>query len=681
MENHHLAGQFLDSITEENCRNKGREVSQKALINKLNSINFHGGHVLITLSHRRYPQKITLKAAPQPCFNAQVDLLWLETEAVQGKLKTYEFDHLIISDGLKLIVVRPDLVGISPQGMRILLPKMGCEVRSRKTQRFPCLPLQVDVIQNSAHFKGVLQDFTACSFAVKLSTVAPQTFNWLNPNEPVMVVLSNDTIPLFGGECHIVYQSWEQKTRTVVLHIQRQVTPRFKTKEFRSPRQELIPSPNIQFLHPLTEKKIDLGVINLSGTGLAVEEDLSHSVLLPGLIIPELQMTFATSFTLTCMAQVIYRRPRSDDPGETRVICGLAILDMKMEEHVNLLSLLQQVNDPRSYLCNRVDLDALWHFFFETGFIYPEKYAHIQAKKERFKKTYEKLYTESPRIARHFIYQDKGVIMGHMAMLRIYSKTWLIHHHAADRTLSQRAGLVVLEQIGSYINDSHNLHSSHMNFVMCYFRPDNKFPRRVFGGVAKYINNPKGCSTDDFVYFYIQPDTTLGLRAEGSCHVQPTVEEDLVELSYYYEHLSGGLMIPAIDLEPGIESEDEPDEEFSRLGLKRQRLCFSLKRDGELQAMILINLSDAGLNMSELTNCIQVIVLDQDNLTRGELMAALNRLGRQYFESDKIPAILYPVKYAKDQDIKYDKIYTMWILNCQNLDQYFKFCNTFLARI
>ena len=88
------------------------------------------------------------------------------------------------------------------------------------------------------------------------------------------------------------------------------------------------------------------------------------------------------------MAQVIYRRPRSNDPDETQVICGLAILDMDMEQHVNLLALLHQANDPHSYLCNKVDLDALWHFFFETGFIYPEKYALIQAKKEKFKATY-----------------------------------------------------------------------------------------------------------------------------------------------------------------------------------------------------------------------------------------------------------------------------------------------------
>jgi hypothetical protein len=78
-------------------------------------------------------------------------------------------------------------------------------------------------------------------------------------------------------------------------------------------------------------------------------------------------------------------------------------------------------------------MDALWNFFFDTGFIYPEKYAFFQANKEAIKKTYERLYSQSPHVARHFICQEKGAILGHMAMVRFYENSWLIHHHAATR--------------------------------------------------------------------------------------------------------------------------------------------------------------------------------------------------------------------------------------------------------
>ena len=71
--------------------------------------------------------------------------------------------------------------------------------------------------------------------------------------------------------------------------------------------------------------------------------------------------------------------------------------------------MLHQVQNRNSYVCNDLDLDALWDFLFETGFIYPKKYALIHANKEQIKQTYQKLYTRSPEIARHFVYQENGV--------------------------------------------------------------------------------------------------------------------------------------------------------------------------------------------------------------------------------------------------------------------------------
>ena len=129
-------------------------------------------------------------------------------------------------------------------------------------------------------------------------------------------------------------------------------------------------------------------------------------------------------------------------------------------------------------------MDELWDFLFETGFIYPHKYAFIQKNKDEIKKTYEKLYPQNPHIARHFIYQEKGTIYGHMAMIRFCESAWMIHHHAARKSSAKKAGLIVLDQIGRMINDSHRLYSLHMNYMLCYYRPDNKFPSRVFGGAA-----------------------------------------------------------------------------------------------------------------------------------------------------------------------------------------------------
>jgi hypothetical protein len=87
-----------------------------------------------------------------------------------------------------------------------------------------------------------------------------------------------------------------------------------------------------------------------------------------------------------------------------------------------------------------------------------------------------------------------------MAMIRFYENTWLIQHHAARKSSRNKAGLVVLDQIGRMLNDSNRLYSLHMDYVICYYRSTNKFPSRVFGGAAKSINDPKAEKLGIFGY-------------------------------------------------------------------------------------------------------------------------------------------------------------------------------------
>ena len=264
----------------------------------------------------------------------------------------------------------------------------------------------------------------------------------------------------------------------------RQEIQRYRKAEFRSQRQTLNPSPNIIFRHPLTRKRVDLKVIDLSGSGFSVEEDEHHAVLLPGLILPEIELRFANSFKIKCSAQVVFRKPTEGKAEGRRLRCGIALIDVTAQDHVKLLGMLNQAKDKNSYLCTDIDLDALWDFFFETGFIYPSKYALIHENKVEIRATYEKLYTRSPEIARYFVYQDNGTILGHMAMIRFWKGAWLTHHHAARKSALNRAGLLVLDQIGRFGYDTFRLRSMHMDYLVAYYRPQNKFPNRMFGGVA-----------------------------------------------------------------------------------------------------------------------------------------------------------------------------------------------------
>jgi len=423
-----------------------------------------------------------------------------------------------------------------------------------------------------------------------------------------------------------------------------------------------------------------LNVIDISGSGLSVEEDENSPLLLPGMMIPTMEISFANSFKITCRGQVINKTSHADEDNGTHTVCGLALLDMDSEDHSKLLALLNQAKDKNAYISNTVDPEVLWRFFFEAGFIYPKKYAFVQSNKEKIKAVYEKLYTQSPSIARHFVYQANGRILGHMSMLRYFGNVWMMQHHAANTSAFNRAGIKVLSQTHHYVNDTYKLYSAHLDLILCYFRPENKFPMAVFGGAARRMKDPKAISLDTCACFHCRETFSNDLDVPEPWELNRTHPEDLMELETYYEHVSGGLMLNALGLEPDVFDQDDVSKEYKRMGFKKERYLYSLKKEGKLKAVAIVNISDIGLNLSELINCIKVIVLDPDDLPKDIFHLALSMLSSKY-EQTEMHVLLYPVSYADSQSIAYEKLYTMFVINLQYYDAYLKFINRMLRTV
>lgn len=318
-------------------------------------------------------------------------------------------------------------------------------------------------------------------------------------------------------------------------------------------------------------------------------------------------------------------------------------------------------------------MNALWDFFFETGFIYPEKYAYFQANKEQIKKTYDKLYGQNPHIARHFIFQERGMILGHMAMVRFYEDSWLIHHHAARKSVSMKAGLTVLNQVGQYLNELQNLHFAHLHFVYCYFRPENRFPNRVFGDFARQLNDPRKCSLDQFAYLHYRRKEVGADTVPAPWELTETTPFDFRELRGFYAFVSGGLMIDAFDLQHDPACRDGVAEEYRKLGFKKEKHFYALRKEGILKALVLANCTDAGFNMANLTNCAIFMALDE-TIPADIVESTLGQLSGLY-EGEEMPALIYPFSFVEGESIQYEKVYMLWILDLHYSDDYFRFCD------
>lgn len=659
---------LASSTTIDQQDNRRRRLSRAHLINSLNSINFANGDISLRFRHNKYQSVISIQVKPQVCNNDFLRCYWSQPVNANIKLKHFTFENFVFSDGLKQIHVSAIVVELNDKSIYLELPETCFEMKSRSGKRYECRGIEAQVSQEGGILDGILKDISPFAFAIESIPSSLNPKYEIDTEGVTHLVLRNTSDYIFSGTCKLIRHAHSVDKNIIVLKPLKNKIRRFKTKGVRSERVTLTPLPNIIFEHPLTQKKINLGVIDISGTGLSIEEDIETSVLIPGLIIPELQIEFMHGFSIRCRAQVVYRNKQ-----EENFKCGIAILDMNVDDHIKLSSYLHQAKNKYSYIGNtNIDLDALWEFFFEAGFVYPEKYTHISEQKERFKALYKKLYNESPDIVRHVIYQDKGKIYGHVSMFRYYQNTWLMHHHAAIKSTKHKAGLVVMEHILQYINEYHTIPSAKMNYIGCYFRPNNRFANRVFGGAARSLNDQQKCSLDTFAYFYHEPEDKP-VQLDAPWVLAETNPDELHVLGYWYKQQCGGLLIDGLDLSPDAMIIDKKTNlEYQKAGFKRARKLFSLKKNDELIAVFILNNSDLGMNMSDLTNCIQLLVLDTRQLTREHVFNCLSYLARHY-EQEEVPILLYPISYADDQNLPYDKTYILTVLNLDYISPYLQF--------
>lgn len=641
-------------------------IDRETLINTLNHIHFTDGYVHVLLQHPKYKEHILVSANIEPRQDSQVTCRWAEKGFLGLRLEKFQSLYLILDDGQSVILIPTGLQKINSESLTIRIPEHSYALGRRQIKRHVCQNIIAELYQTGFQAKGELLDFSPIALRVRVRPVSSSSFKWFNSDELINIQLRSDQKILFSGSGRCLRQHNELPFKEMMLTPLGGEIKRFKKRKIRNQRQKITPTPTVIFQHPLLKKRIQREIHDISTSGFSLYEELGDRVLMPSMIIQDLTICFANALNMNCTAQVIYRMEEG-----TRVRYGLVILDMDIQTYNHLAQLLSNTLDPHCYISTEVDIDALWKFFFDSGFIYPKKYDLIRSHRRSFKETYQKIYQENPKIAKHFTYQKNGHIYGHIAMVRAYNRAWMIHHHAALAMDGKHTGFKILKQIVYYLIDMLRLPSATMDYVVCYFRPTSRFPSRIFGCFARELNNPQECSMDLFSYL---PYTSLSLHAR--LPVGYTLEEcsegDFWELTRFYDHFSGGLFLNALGL--NIKDSVDPALEtlFEEAGLYRRLKAFSLSSNGELDAVLIVDQSDLGFNLSELLNSIKVIVTNPEELPWSVLSLAIAQLTGEY-NMEKVPVLFYPSSYVETKKIPFEKQYQLWVLNVQNANQYMEY--------
>ena len=652
----------------------GRSLRRKYLINTLNHLNFCGAAVDVVFQHREYAHLRTLKAIPEPCSSERCDFIWSDSTVAPARLEGYRLESIRIEQEGERILIYPEESIQGSGGISVELPKTAVvrDVDPGATEGSQ--GIEACLLQSGIRLQGELVSFsdTRCVAAFREDSAA----RWIEEANEVYLELEKENESIYSGSCRIDSSFTSQGRRCYALILPTDAAQRYIARHYRSSRSSFQMSPRCRFFHPLSGRSIERRILELSGSGFSYDEESGSSRLPVGIIIPELELHFPEYSAITVVAQVIHR---TTNEGKTHY--GFCLLDIEPQDHLIVLSLVHQSFNVHASLCKKVDLDRLWRFFFESGFIYPNKYALLKEQKQKIRLSFERLYSRRNNLARHFIYQKEDTILGHLSMVRFYERTWLLHHHASSGRKGENAGIHVLNQVGSYVNDSCRFEKMNLEYLMCYYRPENHFPNRIFGGLAEYTGNKKTCSVDEVAY-YRSPSTVPPTKSPLWELAVPS-EDEYTLAALHYEEQSGGLLFEALNLPPYARPESSNAgvlAAYEELGIRRAVRVRVLRHNGRLAAFFIVSVSDPGINLSELTNSITAIVIRRELVSRELFEEAVSSLVEE-MENPGIPVLVFPRKAADSLGIPYEKCYHLWVMDTGIGDTYFEHIQSILRTV
>jgi hypothetical protein len=632
-------------------------IDQKQFINAINLRNFVDGQMF---AHMIYPltrEEFLFQVIPGPCIRSEVTFSLPEGSA--QNFENFIFKGILIDNGKSVTMMQAEPVLTTPHTLTVSLRKTGIIYQARHARRYLCQHVNARVCHGDFEYAGILSEFNPSGLRIELQGIAWLPSGSERAEEPIKVELMRDHRTVFSGVSRLIRT--ENQGKTIVVAPMNHPLKRYSERKNRNPRLNLVPSPEVKFSHPLTGTGVSYDIVDINSSGFSVMVETESSLLMPGMIIDEASIEFAGGLTLRCPVQVVYGEKKKKH--FTRY--GFLITDIDVQSYNRLFGVISRADDPFARVSYDVDMSSLWNFFFESGFIFPEKYTCIAQYKDAFKETYNKLYHQCPDIFANLTYQRNGVIYGHVSLIKAYERAWLVNHLAAKDIGLKMTEYSVLNQILNYFDSITRMPSVGMDYVIIYSPPENHFPNDFFNRVFKALNDPSHLSMDMFANMSIDLSGTMPALPKG-WSIRESTPRDIRDLHGAYKKLSGGIMVDAFCLDKPKSAGESVEDMYARYGLKRICRVHTLLHDGVPQAYLVADQSDRGINLSELINSIKVIVPQDSAVPWYVLHAAVCECGSDY-GTKTVTVQVFPCEYIERAGIHYKKRHVMWVLDTQYL--------------
>ena len=310
------------------------------------------------------------------------------------------------------------------------------------------------------------------------------------------------------------------------------------------------------------------------------------------------------------------------------------VLDTIDQEIVDKLPPLSELHSTYGVQVNAIPVGELFALYERTGFLYPDKAARLTPHIEQVRENWRRMLRAGDSLLYVLTAGDEERGRASLAVWRTTHQGWMSQHLVSESNpYASRAVMLA----GSAASILKGVDESHQN----WFRPENRFPTRVFGSMVQTIGDEHS-SVQRHAYFSLS--RRMSLPSVGGVRAVAYNSSHRVPLAVIATAARGSIYVAAEELVGDVEFK-AVDELYRRVGLRRTRhiwLAYKGNREEPVGAAIVYR-GPLGLNFSYLENRCDLLL--HPNLPDSEALGVVacllkaSSVAYRDFELDEIPVI------------------------------------------
>lgn len=313
-------------------------------------------------------------------------------------------------------------------------------------------------------------------------------------------------------------------------------------------------------------------------------------------------------------------------------------LDTLDQKTLKSLPRLSEAHSSYGVEVNALSINQLFALYERTGFLYPGKAARLTPHLGQVRENWRRMLRGGESLLYVLTAGAEHEGRASIAVWRTTYHGWMSQHLVSEHNpLGSRSVMLA----GTAASILRGVDQSHQN----WFRPENRFPSRVFGSMVETIGQTH-CSVQRHMYFALP--RTIRVTPEGNIRVVPCDRSQKEALCAIAQATRGNVYVSAEEFatDPELKAVDEL---YLSVGLRRMRqvwLAFAGNKNEPIGAAIAYR-GPLGVNFSYLENrCDLLIHPTLDDCDVPEVVTSLLKAASaayQSFELAAIPVIADPI--------------------------------------